>query len=227
MLNRRFSRVKINIKWKAVTKVLTAFILSVGIILGGGLLVVKGSVDYSYIPQIETELNELPDTRVAIVFGAGLENNGNDPSPILEDRVLAAVELYKAGKVDKLLMTGDNRIIEHNEPKIMMETAIENGVKEFDIQPDYAGRRTYDSCYRAKAIFGINKAILVTQAFHLPRAMYLCSSLGIEVYGYAADKHQYVSISSYTVREYLATFLAFWELNVFAPEVVLGDKITI
>ena len=227
MWKRRLSRFKPQINYTQIIKIIVAVLVSVVTVIGGGIVLVKGSVDYTYVPKIQTDTNNLPNVRIAIVFGAGLENNGNDPSPILEDRVLAAVDLYKRGKVDKLLMSGDNRFIDHNEPKIMVETAIENGVKEFDIQPDYAGRRTYDTCYRAKAIFGVNKAILVTQSFHLPRAMYLCSSLGIEVYGYAADKHTYVYINDYTVREYFATFLAFWELNVDAPDVVLGDKVTI
>jgi len=227
MWKRRFSRITLNINIKSILKYTLAFIVSASILVIGGIVMVKVMVDSSYLSKIVIAAKDVPETRVAIVFGAGLENNGNDPSPILEDRVLAAVELYKTGRIDKLLMSGDNRFLEHNEPKIMMETAIENGVKEFDIQPDFAGRRTYDTCYRAKKIFGVNKAVLVTQSFHLPRALYICSSLGIDVVGFSADQRLYVYLNDYTVREYLATFLAFWELNVYTPEVVLGDKIII
>jgi vancomycin permeability regulator SanA len=195
--------------------------------LFGGIYFLKFNVENTYSSKILKNIDDVPQERIAIVFGAGLDEGGTSPSVILEDRVSAAVDLYKAGKVSKIIMSGDNRIIEHNEPKIMIATAVKAGVKEFDLQPDYAGRRTYDTCYRAKAIFGVNKAILVTQSYHLTRALYICSSLGIEVYGYASDKHTYEYINEYTYREYAATFLAFWQLNVAPPEVVLGDKITI
>ena len=109
----------------------------------------------------------------------GLWRNGT-PTPVLQDRIETAADLYFAGKVEKLLMSGDNRFIYYNEPGAMREYAISLGVPEEDIVLDYAGRRTYDTCYRAKAIFGLEKAILVTQAFHMPRALYTCNQLGVE-----------------------------------------------
>lgn len=227
MLNRRFSRLKANINWKMLFKVVVAVLISAAILSVGSVVLVNWLVAYTYDPKIFTNINDVPETRVAIVFGAGLAQGETEPSTVLEDRVLAAAELYKAGKVDKILMSGDDSSISHNEPKIMMEAAIAAGVKEFDIQPDYSGDRTYDSCYRAKAVFGINKAILVTQSYHLPRALYTCSSLGIDVIGYSADKHSYSGINDFVTREYLATFLAFWQLNVVQPSVVTGDKVTI
>ena len=201
MLNRRFSRLQVNINYKKIIKIVVSILISLTILVGGGIVLVNASVYYTYSPEIIKNINDIPETRVAIVFGAGLAQGETEPSAILEDRVLAAVELYKAGKVDKLLMTGDNSSVSHNEPKIMMDAAITAGVKEFDIQPDYAGNRTYDSCYRAKAVFGINKAVLVTQSFHLPRALYICSSLGIDVVGYASDLHEYEGITNFTTRE--------------------------
>lgn len=227
MFNRRFSRTKFNINFNLIFKTVFSVLISLVVLFGGGILLLNGLVGYTYSTKIVNDINDVPVTRVAIVFGAGLAQGETQPSDVLEDRVLAAAELYKAGKVDKILMSGDNTYVDHNEPKIMMETAMNAGVKEFDLQPDYAGRRTYDTCYRAKAIFGINKAVLVTQSYHLPRALYICSSLGIDVIGYSADRREYVGISDYTVREYFATFLAFWELNVSSPDVILGDKITI
>jgi SanA protein len=118
-------------------------------------------------------LKDQPQAQIALVFGAGLRRDGS-PTAILRDRVQSAVELYKSGKVKKLLMSGDNSYLDYNEPGAMREYALSLGVPETDIVLDYAGRRTYDSCFRALNIFGIKSAILVTQAFHLPRAVYTC-----------------------------------------------------
>ena len=97
---------------------------------------------------------------------------------MLRDRVNTAIDLYKAGKVQKLLMTGDNSHVDYNEPDAMKAYAVAQGVPAADIQPDYGGRRTYDSCYRAKAVFQVDEAIVVTQGFHLSPALFLCTELG-------------------------------------------------
>ena len=167
---------------------------------------------------------KVPPGRVAIVFGAGLWRDGS-PTPVLRDRVAAAAELYFAGKVQKLLLSGDNRFIDYNEPGAMRDYAISLGVPEQDLVLDYAGRRTYDTCYRAKAIFEIDQAILVTQRFHLPRALFLCNALGIPSTGVSADLRQYwrVSYLYWSVREIPATLVAFWETLVTRPLPVLGD----
>jgi vancomycin permeability regulator SanA len=180
-----------------------------------------------YADKIHLEEESVAPVRVAIVFGAGLENNATQPGDVLEDRVLTAVDLYKSGKVQKIIMSGDNRIVQYNEPQVMVDFAIENGVRDFDVQPDYAGRSTYETCYRAREIFGVSQAILVTQEYHLPRALYLCNSLGIDSEGVAADRQFYQHINNYKFREYLANVLAFWNLYVDRPEVVLGEKIEI
>jgi vancomycin permeability regulator SanA len=124
----------------------------------------------------------VPARRVAIVFGAGLSRDGG-PSPVLRDRVNSAAALYFSGRVEKLLMSGDNRFIYYNEPGAMKEYALELGVPEEAIVLDFAGRRTYDTCYRARQIFGVKEAVLVTQSFHLPRAIYTCNRLGVAAVG--------------------------------------------
>ena len=103
---------------------------------------------------------------------------GDTVSAILYDRVAAAADLYRAGIVQKLLLSGDNRTFDYNEPGARRRTALTLGVADADITLDYAGRSTYDTCYRAHAIFGLNEAILVTQRFHLSRAITLCDALG-------------------------------------------------
>lgn len=168
--------------------------------------------------------DEVPARRVAIVFGAGLWRDGT-ATPVLYDRVAAAADLYFAGKVEKLLMSGDNRFVDYNEPAVMRQVALSLGVPEEAIVLDYAGRRTYDTCYRAAAIFGVTEAILVTQAFHLPRAVYLCNHLGVDGVGVEADRRAYrrSSLLYWNVREILATVNALWEVHVSHPIPVLGD----
>ncbi|MDI6770263.1 MAG: ElyC/SanA/YdcF family protein [Anaerolineales bacterium] len=167
---------------------------------------------------------DVPARRAAIVFGAGLLRDGS-VAPILRDRVAAAADLYFSGKVKKILMSGDNRFIDYNEPGAMRAYALSLGVPEDAIVLDYAGRRTYDTCYRAKAIFGLNEAILVTQKFHLPRALYTCNMLGLPSIGVDADRQIYrrVSVLYWNMRELVATAAALWDVHVAHPIPVLGE----
>jgi len=185
------------------------------------------------IPRVITALYALPRTypadqaparRVAIVFGAGLWRDGS-PSPVLRDRVTTAAELYFNKKVEKLLMSGDNRTIYHNEPEAMRQYALSLRVPDMDIVMDYAGRRTYDTCYRARSIFGVQDAILVTQAFHLPRAIYTCNQLGLPSIGVPADQREYRrrSLTYWNTRELPATLVALWEVHFARPLPVLGE----
>lgn len=175
-------------------------------------------------PLIKTVETVSPE-RVAIVFGAGLERNGA-PTPVLRDRVETAAELYKAGKVEKLLFSGDNRFIDYNEPGAMREYALQLGVPEDAIVLDYAGRRTYDTCYRAKHIFGVDEVILVTQSYHLPRALITCNGLGIQSVGVSADRRIYSRIPYliWNIREVPATLATFWDVWISHPLPVLGSE---
>jgi SanA protein len=167
---------------------------------------------------------DAPSRRVAIVFGAGIWKDGT-PTPVLRDRVTTAAELYRQGKVEKLLMSGDNSTIYHNEPEAMRQYALSLGIPDEDIILDYAGRRTYDTCYRARSIFGLRQAILVTQAFHLPRAVYTCNKLNLPAIGVIADQRQYrqSSLIFWNVRELPATLTALYEVHAAHPKPILGD----
>ena len=169
-------------------------------------------------------VEDVPAKPVAIVFGAGLWRDGS-PTPVLRDRVATAVELYFQGKVNKLLMSGDNRVDNYNEPAAMEEFAIGLGVPAEDIILDYAGQRTYDTCFRAKEIFGLQDAILVTQEFHLPRAIYTCNSLGVDALDVAADRREYRRRQSafWQLREVAATFVALWDIHITRPRPILGN----
>jgi SanA protein len=166
----------------------------------------------------------IPARRVAIVFGAGLWWDGS-PSPILRDRIATAAQLYFSGKVEKLLMSGDNRYLDYNEPGAMREYALGLGVPDEAIVMDFAGRRTYDTCYRARYIFKLSEAILVTQQFHLPRAIFTCNKLGLDSIGVPADRRDYLTRSKiyWNSREIIATSVALWEVFISKPIPVLGD----
>lgn len=185
-----------------------------------------------FLPRLVTALfalprmysvEEAPTRSVAVVFGAGLWRDGS-PTPVLRDRVATAADLYFAGKVQKLLMSGDNTTIYYNEPAAMRQYALDLGVADEDIVLDYAGRRTYDTCYRAKAIFGVEDALLVTQNFHLPRALYTCRVLGLEADGVLADRRQYTrrSLVWWNLRELPATLTMLVEVHLTRPIPVLG-----
>ena len=168
--------------------------------------------------------DQAPARPVAIVFGAGLTKDGY-PTAVLRDRVETAAQLYFSGKTEKLLMSGDNRVVEYNEPEAMRQYALDLGVPDEAIVLDYAGRRTYDTCYRASAIFQVQSAILVTQSFHLPRALFLCNSFGVKSNGVAANNIYFRKISRliWNARELFATTQAVWDVYVAKPLPILGE----
>ena len=169
-------------------------------------------------------LDDLPAMKIGIVFGAGITKDGR-PTAVLKDRVMAAVELYNAGKIQYLLMSGDNRFENYNEPLAMKNYAMELGVPEENIIMDFAGRRTYDTCYRAKYVFGIDEAILITQQFHLPRAIFLAEHLGMKVTGYASDIRTYrkSTMLYWNIREIPAVFTAYYDIYIRKPLPILGE----
>lgn len=207
-------------------RVLIAVPLLLGMLVLLAPLALRAWVDRRTAPQIYAEALDAPSSPAAIVLGAGYSPGGR-LSSALADRMDTAIALYEAGKVNKLLLTGDNRFPEYNEPAAMAAYAQAQGVPPEDLVLDYAGRSTYDSCYRAGAIFGVERAILVTQAFHLPRALYTCDRLGVETVGVVADRRDYFRAAWYQVRELFALTRAWLDVNLFKPVPVLGDPILV
>jgi vancomycin permeability regulator SanA len=194
------------------------------------IAIVSPLVLHRYITQATssrryTSTEQIPKQQIAIVFGAGIYDDGT-PTPMLADRVEAAVELYQLGRVQKLLMTGDNSRKDYDEVSAMQRYAVDRGVPLVDITLDRAGLSTYESCYRAKQVFGVRQAILVTQNFHLPRAVYTCDRLGIEAIGLGTPdwgRYRNDTITRYTLREMISVLKAFWEVNITQPlPTVLG-----
>jgi SanA protein len=205
----------IKFMWRLALK---ASLIALLMLLGSKIAVMIHGATLTYT------VDDVPARRVAIVFGAGLYRDGS-AGPVLRDRIQTAVKLYQNGKAEKLLMSGDNRFVNYNEPEAMRQYALELGVPDGTIVLDYAGRRTYDTCYRASAIFGVKSAILVTQAFHLPRALFLCNSLGVESTGVAADNTYFLKRSRlyWNFREVFATFQSLLDVYLLKPLPVLGN----
>ncbi len=179
-----------------------------------GLLLILSGLIYAdvegYRHLICPSAASAPVRPVAIVFGAA--------GAVLTDRVATGAALYHAGKVQKLLMTGDNGRSDYDEPDTMKRQAISLGVPAQDIVCDYAGFRTYDSLYRARDIFGVRSAILVTQKYHLPRALFLGRKLGMDVVGVDAARRSYAGQEAFNVREVAAIEVAWWQAMVTHPQ---------
>jgi len=204
-------------------KVIVRF-LKIAILSGLAMIILPRLISALHAIPRTYSLETVPSSPVAIVFGAGLWRDGS-PTTILRDRIVTASELFFSGKVQKILMSGDNSYIDYNEPGAMREYALSLGVPEAAIFLDYAGRRTYDTCYRARAIFGIQEAILVTQRFHLPRALYTCNALGLKAIGIASDRRTYslMSLLYWNMRELPATLTALLDVHLLHPVPILGQ----
>lgn len=169
-----------------------------------------------------SEIETLKPRPITLVLGAGVYPDGS-PTPYLKNRLDTAASLYRQGKTQKLLLSGDNSTEHYNEPTAMARYAIAIGVPEEALVLDYAGLSTYDSCYRAQAIFGVEKMFVVTQGYHLPRAVMNCRGLGIDTKGVAAQKNARDFTASYIFREWLSTHKAFFESRVSPEPTILGQ----
>lgn len=195
-------------------------------LLACGIFILSGHVKSSTKDQTYHNINEVPQAYTVIVLGASVRSNG-DLSTMLEDRVSSALSLYRAGKVSRFLLSGDNGTKSYNEPKAMQLYLINQGVPEEDIFLDYAGFDTYDSMYRASSVFNVKEAIVVTQKFHLPRALFIANRLGLDYYGFIGDKHIYQRENANKRRELLANVKAYLELGISKEPTYLGAKIPI
>jgi SanA protein len=165
--------------------------------------------------------------QVGVVLGGGIENN--QPRPLLQDRLNTAATLLKEHKVKKLLVSGDNRYASYNEPKVMKDYLVkEKGIDPSLIAVDYGGRSTYETCERARKVYGLNKAVFISESTHLPRVLYLCRSFGIEAYGISSDGQSSAGLKvGQRFREILARTKAGINVYILGEKTVLGDKIAI
>jgi vancomycin permeability regulator SanA len=193
------------------TLIILGVIVAIAAVIPGWLL------SRRYEPSI-LDLDSAPTRSVAIVFGAGIRSDGR-PMRVLEDRVRTATELFHAGKVERLLLSGATRRNDYHETDSMLDLAMQLGVPRDRIWLDYEGTRTFETCARASARWSVKDALLVTQRFHLPRAMLICDSLGMDAVGVSADRRVYSSHSMmfWQLREIPATLRALWDLGFHTP----------
>lgn len=173
----------------------------------------------------ENEYSKLSDVDCIIILGAGIW--GDKPSPMLEDRLQEGIKLYQNNVSDKIIMSGDHGREEYDEVNIMKKYAIENGVPSENIFMDHAGFSTYESIYRAKDIFKAKKVVIVTQKYHLYRALYIAKQLGLEAYGVGADPRQYVGATYRELREIIARNKDFIKCILKPEPTYLGDTIPV
>lgn len=217
--NKKFKKMLIKIMWILIILVAVVTLAVLGI-----NLYMKQSVSNNIITVDEAADKEAD---CIMVLGAGVRADGN-PSWMLEDRILIGEDLYNAGASGKLLMSGDHGREEYDEVNTMKNYAINDGIPSSDIFMDHAGFETYDSLYRAKEIFGVKKLIIVTQKYHLYRALYIAKSMGIEAYGVPSDLRDYSKMQYYRIaREWLARVKSFGKCIMKPESKYLGETIDI
>jgi len=201
----------------------TIFIVGVvGLLLLLGINVyVRGTVKERIVSIEEAE--SLSDVDCIIVLGASVNNN-EYPSPMLEDRLKRGIELYYKECAPKIIMSGDHGGLYYDEVNVMKNYAINNGVPSEDVFMDHAGFSTYESMYRAKEVFGADKVIVVTQGYHLDRAVYIGKKMGLDVYGVSAEDIRYGGQFARDVREFLAIGKDFFTTLLNTEPTFLGDN---
>lgn len=210
-------------KWRKrgmgiLVSLLIIFVLTISVAIS----IVNSYKKYIY------NLEDIPNDNYAIiVLGAGVRNDGT-PSDILADRLETSLEVYRSNLGNVFILSGDHGREEYNEVRAMKDYIMKDNIDEKIIFMDHAGFSTYDSMYRAKEIFKVEKAIVVTNEYHLPRALYIARKLGIEAYGVKSDKRGYQLMDSYKKREALAQLKDFFYVNILKPEPkFLGDSIPV
>lgn len=199
---------------------LVLLIIAVGSILLSNILIVTSTEDYVF-----ADLSALPDHRVALVLGTSHKTTGGGPNPFFEKRIEKAAELYRLGKIDHFIVSGDNRSRFYNEPLAMQRALIKLGVPSSAITLDYAGLRTLDSIVRCKEIFGQDRITIITQPFHSYRALYISHYYDIDAVAMVTDEPDIEDSFKVRLREYLARTKAMLDLYILktAPR-FMGEK---
>jgi len=208
---------------KLLRKTILAFalfvIISILIVFGLEAYIQKETSSLIY-----SEITELPNAQTGIILGASVHADGK-LSPILKDRVETALQLYKLNKIENFLISGDHRTDDYDEVNAIKNYLVEKGVPPSAIILDHSGFDTYDSMFRAKAVFKIEDAIVITQKFHLPRSLYIAKNLDATYTGFEATPIAYTSSETIKRREQLANFKAIWELIIKQQPEILENRI--
>ena len=200
--------------------------LKIIIVIIGLLLLINGYIFLVTNKRIvETKDIKDEDFDCILVLGAGIRKG--KPSPMLEDRLLTAIKLYNDGIASKILVSGDHEYNDYDEVNVMKNYLKDNGIPSEDIFMDHAGLSTYDSIYRAKMIFKVSKFVIVTQKYHLHRAIYIAKNIDMKAYGVSATKRNYVGQNKRNVREFMARIKDFFKCLVSPEPTYLGEVIPI
>ena len=176
--------------------------------------------------DIHTSLDSVPTQQTGLLLGALVHSDGS-LSTAVQDRVDTTVELYRDGKISKILVSGDHGQVNYDEVNTIRKHLMAKGVKEEDIFLDHAGFDTYDSVYRARDVFQVKSIVIISQAFHLPRAVFVAKALDVDAVGYVADKQDYPQRKRNTVREWLARIKSWKDVVVEPQPTYLGETIPI
>ncbi|AZA81061.1 hypothetical protein C1637_00305 [Chryseobacterium lactis] len=200
------------------------------------LLVVAGIIfiawaNYSIKKESESfvsyHIADVPETKTALLLGTGKTLSNGMPNAYFYNRIKATADLYNSGKIQYIIVSGDNSTKDYNEPEDMQLELMKQGIPKDKIIMDHAGFRTLDSVVRAKDIFGQTKLVIISQKFHNERAVFLARHNGMEAFGYnAADVNKYAGLKT-NLREYLAKAKAYWDLLFGVQPKFGGEKIVI
>ncbi|QUH26037.1 SanA/YdcF family protein [Serpentinicella alkaliphila] len=211
-----------NILFSGIIILFSTFLLVIA-----SVLIINSYVKLSTESKIYTLEEAIAlDVDCILVLGAGVWEGGR-PSYMLEDRLLMGIELYKSGASERLLMSGDNGRIDYDEVNVMKQFAINHGIDSEHIFMDHAGFSTYESMYRARDIFEAKRIIIVTQEYHLYRAIYIAEKLGLEAYGVASNRRSYMGQEVRDFREILARTKDFLKVVIKPKPTYLGESIPV
>lgn len=189
-------------------------------------------MSYFYIsfktnPYIYSNINKLPNTKVALLLGTSNRLKEGSPNPFFYNRIGAAVELYRKGKVKYFILSGDNQHMSYNEPIKMRNVLVRMGIPDSVLYLDFAGIRTFDSVVRCRTIFGQTEVLIISQNFHLQRAIYIARYLGMNAVGYRATGVGIFRGLKTLLREFPARLLVYWDLYNETMPKHLGEKVII
>lgn len=208
-------------KYKAVIFVVLGIVLLIGIAAVSLSVYMVKATEKNIFTADTFKKDEKADC--ILILGAGVKDGR--PKPMLRDRLLTGIELYKSGAAKKIIMSGDHGRADYDEVNVMRAFALEQGVSAEDIFLDHAGFSTYDSVYRAKNIFGAENIIIVSQKYHLYRALYIAKKLDVKAAGVSADLNTYGGQLKRDIREIIARDKDFFKCIVKPEAEIMGDKI--
>lgn len=181
------------------------------ILASAGAVVLMIQVRSEYQAKIFEGIDQLPHDSTIVVLGASVHRD-RTPSDALEDRLEMAIRAWRAEKTNKIILSGDDGTWAQEEVQSMLSYLVNKGVPRHLIIIDGNNARTFDSCYRLKNVLNENEVVLITQSFHLPRALYLCNEVGLDAWGLESDLRWYKDVLWFTTRDWMASLLAYWDL---------------